>query len=55
MSGLLAFYLEQIKEAQSFEELDYIIEQSAYKLTNTDDYLIVYEKAMARFPRFDEV
>ena len=41
-----SFYMERIAEAQSIDELNYIVENAAYELRNNDDYQDVYDAAL---------
>lgn len=41
-----SFYMARIKEAQSIDELDYIVENAAYEIRNNDDYQAVYDAAL---------
>ena len=39
------FFLARIHEAQSLDELDYIVEQASLKLESNADYIEVYDSA----------
>lgn len=42
------FYLARVKEAQSIDELEYIIERAADDLKNNTDYEEIYNAAMGK-------
>ena len=51
MDSLKAFYFTQIEEATTESQLDYLVEEAAFKLGNNADYGEVYTKAMDKYRR----
>lgn len=42
------FFLQRIKEANSLDELDYIVDQACEKLESNKEYSEVYETALEK-------
>lgn len=51
MDSLKAFYFTQIEEATTESQLNYLVEEAAFKLENNADYGEVYTKAMDKYRR----
>ena len=46
------FFLARIQEANSIDELDYIVEQASEKLASNADYIEIYERAAQKAMTF---
>lgn len=46
------FFLARIQEANSIDELDYIVEQASKKLASNADYIEIYERAAQKAMTF---
>ena len=49
MDSLKAFYFRQIEEATTESQIDYLVEEAAFKLESNADYEEVYRRAMDKY------
>ncbi len=49
------FFLHQIEEATTLDELDYIVEEASDQIENNDEYTEIYEAAMSKAQMWQEV
>lgn len=55
MNSLKAFFLEQIKEATTADELDYIIERASWDLENPDDVCELHDIAFKKLQSWQAI
>ena len=53
MSRTAQFYLNQIDEATTIDQLDYLIEDAAEKIEDNSEYTTVYEKAFEKMQKWN--
>lgn len=49
------FFLQQIEEATTLDELDYIVEEASDQIEDNDEYTEIYEAAMNKAQMWQEV
>jgi hypothetical protein len=49
------FFLQQIEEATTLDQLDYIVEEASDQIEDNNDYVEVYEAAMNKAQMWQEV
>jgi hypothetical protein len=46
------FFLQQIKEVTTLDQLDYIVEKASEQIEDNDDYIMIYDAAMNKVLRW---